>query len=92
MFKVGIFSNDILFIMYVAVYEIELNDFNTKSESKKSGAFWSKILHKPAKPQIKINGTPVNFKVFEEINIEDKKEKLRNIVNGLEIETEEIPF
>ena len=97
MFKAGIFSNDILFSIYTAVYEIDINDFNEKSESKKAGAFWSKILHKPNKPQLKVNGSPVNFKVFDEKDIEEKKTMLRGILSGVEIvfeeiEDEEIPF
>jgi len=102
MWDSGIFSNTILFEIYVAVYEVEINDFNLKSQQKKAGSFWSKILHKPSKAQMKINNEVVSFKVFDELNIEAKKDNFKRIITGQELvityenisieEDEEIPF
>jgi len=102
MWDCGIFTNNILFEIYTNIYEIEINDFNEKTQQKKSGAFWSKILHKPNKTQIKVNGIVISFKVFTENNIELKIENLKRIIKKEEIlyyenieestETEEIPF
>ncbi len=82
MFEVGIFTNDILLEIYTNVYDIEITDFNEKSISKKAGSFWSKILHKPLKSQIKIGGINYNYKVFNEEDLESKKEKLKEIIIG----------
>jgi ABC-type dipeptide/oligopeptide/nickel transport system ATPase component len=89
MFEIGIFTNEILFQIFTAIFEVQITDFNKLDQEKKAGAFWGKILHKPAKAQVKINGEVINIKTFNEDDIEFKKERLRelltNLKNGVEI-------
>lgn len=84
MFKYGIFSNDILFKMYLTIFDLVENDFNGKELTKKSGTFFSKILINPKKSPMKFKGTNVSFKVFEETEIETKKEQLKSVLVGVE--------
>ena len=81
MFKGGIFSNDILLTMYLTIFDIVENEYNSKDISKKSGTFFSKVLQNPKNSQIKINGINVNFKVFEDLDLENKKQYLREVLS-----------
>jgi len=83
-YEIGIFTNDILFELYITVYEIEVNDFNKSNIAKKSGAFWGKILEKPPKPQVKLNGTPTNLKAFSLNDWDMKLEKLKKLYKDIE--------
>jgi hypothetical protein len=83
MFEIGIFTNDILFQIYTAIFEIEVNDFNHKNMERTSGAFWGKLLVKPAKPLLKIDGVPTNIKVFEDKEIDTKKDKLKMLFSDI---------
>ena len=95
MFEIGIFTNDVLFQIYSAIFEVQITDFNKLDQEKKSGAFWGKILHKPEKQQVKINGEVINIKTFDDSEIDYKKERLRelltNLKNGVEIVFETKP-
>jgi ABC-type dipeptide/oligopeptide/nickel transport system ATPase component len=83
MFEIGIFTNEILFQIFTAIFEVQITDFNKLDQEKKAGAFWGKILHKPAKAQVKINGEVINIKTFNEDDIEFKKERLRELLTNL---------
>jgi len=89
MFKGGIFSNDILLTMYLTIFDIVENEYNNKDISKKSGTFFSKVLQNPKNSQIKINGINVNFKVFEDLDLENKKQYLREVLSTKT--TKEVP-
>lgn len=86
MFSNGIFSNTLLYEIYITVYSVDTSKFNVKNIQRKSGSFWGNLLTKPDKPQMKVNdqgvATVLSFKVFGLKDLDKKKEALKQIFLG----------
>jgi len=89
MFKYGIFTNEILAELYVALYDIDTN--REKNYQQKSGSFWSKVLEKG---KMSTPNGDIRFKVFNTENPTFKKSALKAILDGTELPTleEDMPF
>lgn len=83
MWDCGIFENKTLFEIYVNIYDINIDKFNKDSIEKQSGFFWSKLLVKPEKHQIKITtNDKISVKVFNDEKFDIKREQIKCIMLG----------
>jgi hypothetical protein len=83
MFDIGIITNDYLFDIYTHIFDIEVNEYNKSGKQKESGSYWGKILTTPSVPKVKIDNKTYSFKIFNEDNLDTKKEQLKILINGI---------
>ena len=81
MLHFGIFDNETLLKIYNTIYSQNNND--KKSNEQKSSAFWNKLLIKSKTiTNIRYQNKQIYFKIFEDINVEIKRDILRMILDN----------